>query len=139
MATIKKERRCQVSFPNSIIDYSSPKNKKIEHKESTELCSTRVSLKQSISKRLSIYDLEAINNFNNINITENKNTHSLRKDYYGSLICKGKKTHKVTFIDNISNKKLAEVILVDDYDSEVKKRKYNKNSTSVCTCSCLTV
>ena len=58
---------------------------------------------ESLSKRLSIYDLETINNGNNVNNTENKNTHSLRRDYYGSLICKGKKTHKVTFIDNISN------------------------------------
>lgn len=139
MATLKKESRSKVTFPNSIIDFRSPKNQKIDHKESTELCSTRVSLKQSLSKRLSIYDLETINNCNNVNNTENKNTHSLRRDYYGSLICKGKKTHKVTFIDNISNKKLAEVILVDDYDSEIKKRKYNRNSTSVCTCSCLIV
>ena len=38
----------------------------------------------NISGTNNSYIKETINNGNNVNNTENKNTHSLRRDYYGS-------------------------------------------------------
>ena len=58
--------------------------------------------------------------------------HGPRSDIYGNKIIKGSKNHKVTFIDEISREKFAEVVLIDsDYSN-------NKNANQVneeCQCS----
>ena len=41
------------------------------------------------------------------------NLFSVRFDAYGNEIVKGSKNHKVSFIDNISHQKIAEVILIE--------------------------
>ena len=66
----------------------------------TDVCSTKASINKKSTKRASIYTIDNIEN--------------IREDAYGNSIIKGKKNHKVTFIDNVTNKNIAEVILVDD-------------------------
>ena len=53
----------------------------------------------------------------------------IRHDAYGTLIVKGQKEHKVTFIDNISKNKLSEMIL---FNHENKK---TNSAIEPCTCS----
>lgn len=55
-----------------------------------------------------------------------------RTDIYGNSIMKGSKSHKVSFIDNISNKKIAEVIMVDQ-----PFKKKEERVTLNCASSCL--
>ena len=59
-------------------------------------------------------------NFNSLNFSNNErlnNNQSERFDAFGNEIIRGSKNHKVSFIDNISRKKIAEVILVEnDYN-----------------------
>ena len=78
----------------------------------------------SRSTSLSLDKTKIINlkntNFNSLNFSNNKrlnNNQSERFDAFGNEIFKGSKNHKVSFIDNISRKKIAEVILVEnDYN-----------------------
>ena len=83
----------------------------------TDICSTKVSINKNILKRPSFYILD--------------NLERTREDAYGTFIIKGRKNHKVTFIDNISNKKIAEVILVDSFASK-------KSAKDTCECKCST-
>ncbi len=74
----------------------------------------------SRSTSLSLDKTKIINlkksNFNSNNKRLNDNQ-SERFDAFGNEIFKGSKNHKVSFIDNISRKKIAEVILVEnDYN-----------------------
>ena len=51
-----------------------------------------------------------------------------RIDVYGNEIVKGSKKHKVSFIDNISSKKIAEIVLIESsYDYQ--------NDKTICECS----
>ena len=58
--------------------------------------------------------------------------HGPRTDIFGNKIIKGSKNHKISFIDQVSREKLAEVVLIDsDYS-------INKNANQVneeCQCS----
>ena len=56
--------------------------------------------------------------------------HGPRTDIYGNKIIKGSKNHKVTFIDEISREKIAEVILIENSFS-----KSNINYKEECKCS----
>lgn len=86
----------------------------------TDVCSTKASINKRSTKRASIYTIDNIEN--------------IREDAYGNSIIKGKKNHKVTFIDNVTNKNIAEVILVDDISP--KKRKKDNNECK-CQFGCL--
>lgn len=80
----------------------------------TDICSTKVSVNKQIMKRQSFY-------------IEMERT---REDAYGTFIIKGRKEHKVTFIDNISHQNLAEVIMIDNSSSLMKC-----NDSCECKCS----
>ena len=54
-----------------------------------------------------------------------------RFDVYGNEIVKGSKNHKVSFIDNISSQKIAEVILIENSNDYEKENSDNVN----CQCS----
>ena len=58
-----------------------------------------------------------------------------RHDAHGNPIFKGNKNHKVTFIDDVSRKNLAEVIIVDSENSNKNKQ---KNDTDKTNCQCET-
>ena len=76
-------------------------------------CSTKVSINKNNIKRPS-YILD--------------NLEHTREDAFGTFIIKGRKSHKVTFIDNISNQNIAEIILVDSLPS--------KSAKDTCECKC---
>lgn len=83
----------------------------------TDICSTKVSINKNFLKRPSSDFLD--------------NLERTREDAYGTFIIKGRKNHKVTFIDNISNQNIAEVILVDNLTSM-------KSAKDTCECKCST-
>lgn len=78
-------------------------------------CSTKVSINKNNIKRPS-YILD--------------NLEHTRQDAFGTFIIKGRKSHKVTFIDNISNQNIAEIILIDSLPS--------KSAKDTCECKCST-
>ena len=106
---------------NSSIDLDKEKKKKFNI-----LSSSEISTKYTISKRkskLSIFsgDSKFINN-----------SSSNRFDAFGNEINKkGNKNYKVSFIDQISSEKIAEVILIDD--SYFKNN--NNKEKEICKCS----
>ena len=106
---------------NSSIDLDKEKNKKFNISSSSE-----ISTKYTISKRkskLSIFsgDSKFINN-----------SSSNRFDAFGNEINKkGNKNYKVSFIDQISSEKIAEVFLIDD--SYFKNN--NNKEKEICKCS----
>ena len=106
---------------NSSIDLDKEKNKKFNI-----LSSSEISTKYTISKRkskLSIFsgDSKFINN-SSLN----------RFDAFGNEINKkGNKNYKVSFIDQISSEKIAEVFLIDD--SYFKNN--NNKEKEICKCS----
>ena len=53
-----------------------------------------------------------------------------RFDVYGNEIVKGSKNHKVSFIDNISSQKIAEVILIENSND------YQKDNCDNVNCQC---
>ena len=58
--------------------------------------------------------------------------HGPRSDIYGNKIIKGSKNHKISFIDQVSREKFAEVVLIDsDYSNNKKGNQVNEN----CQCS----
>ena len=105
---------------NSLIDFDKDKNKHYKKIFS----SLEVSTKYSISKRkskLSIFSGD--NKFTN-------NFPSNRLDAFGNAINKnGNKNYQISFIDQISSEKFAEVILIDSsysffrYRKKIKKKK----------------
>ena len=106
---------------NSSINLDKEKNKKFNI-----LSSSEISTKYTISKRkskLSIFsgDSKFINN-----------SSSNRFDAFGNEINKkGNKNYKVSFIDQISSEKIAEVFLIDD--SYFKNN--NNKEKEICKCS----
>ena len=99
----------------------------------------------SRSTSLSLDKTKIINlkntNFNSLNFSNNKrlnNNQSERFDAFGNEIFKGSKNHKVSFIDNISRQKIAEVILVEnDYNLHhypIDKIEENENEKNGCQC-----
>lgn len=63
------------------------------------------------------------------------NDQGIRHDCFGTIISKeNKKSVRVSFVDNISNKNIAEVIMIEE-KNEVHKRKGNDNDQAVCKCS----
>ena len=58
--------------------------------------------------------------------------HGPRSDIYGNKIIKGSKNHKISFIDQISREKIAQIVLIDsDY---LNYKKYNQINEE-CQCS----
>ena len=53
-----------------------------------------------------------------------------RKDAFGNEILKGSKNHKVSFIDQISSEKIAEIVLLD-----LNNQYNNYNNKDTCQCS----
>ena len=102
----------------------------------------------SRSTSLSLDKTKIINlkntNFNSLNFSNNKrlnNNQSERFDAFGNEIFKGSKNHKVSFIDNISRQKIAEVILVEnDYNlhhypiDKIDENENEKNSYQCDNC-----
>ena len=121
MASFNNSPTKQVTFSPVSVNLLSPQHNK---NETSELLSTKMSMKTSITKRLSIYDIETVNKNN-----------AYRKDVYGNVISKGKKNFKISFIDNVSPKKLAEIILIDSFKSSNKRG----SSDGVCGCHCLVI
>jgi len=70
---------------------------------------------------------------NRHSISSNKTNNLFRIDAFGNEILKGNKNHKISFIDMISSQRIAEVILIDNFDS-VFENKYNDNKEN-CQCS----
>ena len=100
----------------------------------------------SRSTSLSLDKTKIINlkksNFNSNNKRLNNNQ-SERFDAFGNEIFKGSKNHKVSFIDNISRKKIAEVILVEnDYNLHrypIDKIDENENEKNGYQCDCCSI
>ena len=112
----------------SLVSFSSFSDKRHSHHkslstltESTIPQSTRASasIMKNVKKRPSISYL-----YESSQIKK-----SVRHDGFGNEIVKGSKSHKVSFVDNISNARLAEVIL---FDSATKSNKV----TCECNASC---
>ena len=97
----------------------------------------------SRSTSLSLDKTKIINlkksNFNSNNKRLNNNQ-SERFDAFGNEIFKGSKNHKVSFIDNISRKKIAEVVLVEnDYNLHrypIDNIDENENEKNGYQCDC---
>ena len=66
------------------------------------------------------------------NMKTSNNSFSIRIDAFGNEIVKGEKKHKVSFIDNISPQKIAEVILIENY-----LIKNNDNANCECSSCCI--
>ena len=104
---------------NSLIYFDKDKNKHYKNIFS----SLEVSTKYSISKRKSKLFFSGENKFTN-------NFPSNRLDAFGNAINKnGNKNYQISFIDQISSEKFAEVILIDSsysffrYRKKIKKKK----------------
>lgn len=57
---------------------------------------------------------------------------NIRTDIYGNKICKGSKKHKVTFVDQISREKIAEIVIIH---TEFPVNNKNLNTEEECQCS----
>ena len=103
--------------PNSICETSL----KTRRKSMVNLTegSTKISMNKTLNKkRPSIFVFDS----------QNK---KVRHDAYGNEISKGNKNHKVSFIDSVSNLKLAEIIIIEQNNN------YNDHTTCECKASCL--
>ena len=117
MSITSRNQQSSVSF-SSFSDKRHTHHKSIStFTESTIPQSTRASasIMKNTKKRPSISYL-----YENSQIKK-----SVRHDGFGNEIVKGSKSHKVSFVDNISNARLAEVILFD-----------NAAKTNKVTCEC---
>ena len=63
-------------------------------------------------------------------------TVSIRKDYRGILIEKSKKTHKISFVDQISKVKLKEEIQIESFKEFNSEMSYGNETT---TCKCIII
>lgn len=88
--------------------------------ESTDIRSSKISSQHCTSKLHSIICNDTTTNIQNV----------VRKDAYGNYITKGKKNFRVTFVDNISNKRLTEIILIE----RAEERKIELNNQANCDC-----
>lgn len=60
----------------------------------------------------------------------------IRKDYKGTIIQKGSKAHRVSFIDQIAKTNLKEEVFVDSYkEFNIDMSNPNEN----CSCKCLMI
>ena len=123
--SLNENSQNQKSF-NSLDDKE--KNKQFEKKRNSkltnssfEVTSTKNSIYKSRRSRQSIY-------FSDLKIPK-ENYQNIRIDAYGNEIKKGEKEkkYKVTFIDQISPEKIAEVILIEN--------NFNKQEEEICKCS----
>jgi hypothetical protein len=126
--TPKRERRKDSNnFMGSINLNKSPQfDIKIERKN-----------KNKHSKEPSSIKREKANNENNIINTEITKINSevlVRKDFYGTVITKGNKKHKVTFIDKISNKYFCNI---SDIECFKELEAISGKEKATCNCSCL--
>ena len=116
---ISQEKRLSIQEPEK----EKRRNSKVT------LNSLDVSTKNSINKyrrsRPSIFfsDIKLRNNYSNC-----------RLDAYGNKISKDSKNYQVTFIDQVSPEKIAEVVLIESSYSLEKKEKEKKDE-SFCLCS----
>lgn len=85
---------------------------------------SRNSINRNFQSRTSFYSLKHQR-------SEKELFSNKRKDVFGNEILKGSKGHKVSFIDQISSQKIAEIVLVDTYYQGLKS--YN-NSKDICQC-----
>ena len=92
---------------------------------SFDILSTKNSLNKTRRSRPSILllDNRLKNNFSNS-----------RFDAFGNKIIKGTKNHKVTFIDQISSDKIAEVILIES-SYMIEKQNEMKKKDNICYCN----
>jgi hypothetical protein len=109
----------------SLRNNNNPKFEKYNHSKTQKLILLDPDKNiNSRSTSLSLDKTKIINskksNFNSLNFSNNErlnDNQSERFDAFGNEIIRGSKNHKVSFIDNISRKKIAEVILVEnDYN-----------------------
>lgn len=103
--------------PNSICEMSTKTRRKsmVNFTEG----STKISMNKTLNKkRPSIFVFDS----------QNK---KVRHDAYGNEILKGNKNHKVSFIDSVSNLKLAEIIIIEQNNN------YNDHTTCECKASCI--
>ena len=90
---------------------------------SNDIMSTKNSIRMS-RPSIQSFGFDKNKNIQNINLN--------RIDAFGNKISKGDKDYKVSFIDQISSEKIAEVILINTYH----KKTINENKTYICCNSC---
>ena len=90
--------------------------------ESTEILSPMISRRHFTSKMISGDTTSNIQN-------------GVRQDAFGNYISKGKKCYKVSFVDNVSNKKLTEVILIE----RVEEKQITNKANCDCETGCLLI
>ena len=108
---------------------------KEEEKENERRRSSKFSTSYDISSKNSNYQRRSRPSIFSSEIKNSKeNFPNIRTDAFGNEINKkGTKDYKVTFIDQISNEKIAEVILVENTDNRCKK-KNNIDNQNICNC-----
>ena len=106
-----------------------------EEKENERRRSSKFSTSYDISSKNSNYQRRSRPSIFSSEIKNSKeNFPNIRTDAFGNEISKkGTKDYKVTFIDQISNEKIAEVILVENTDNRCKK-KNNIDNQNICNC-----
>ena len=122
----------------SLRNNNNPKFEKYNHSKTQKLILLDPDKNiNSRSTSLSLDKTKIINlkntNFNSLNFSNNKrlnNNQSERFDAFGNEIIRGSKNHKVSFIDNISSQKIAEVILIENSND------YQKDNCDNVNCQC---
>jgi hypothetical protein len=130
----------------------SPKSKTLNKKDFQKDYSqkTRNSLSDNYGKRESYLTKSSFNEINSRN-SLNKNLQlrpsllslkiqksdkelfsNKRKDAFGNEILKGSKEHKVSFIDQVSSKKISEIVLLENY---YYINKNNNDPYELCKCN----
>ena len=130
----------------------SPKSKTLNKKDFQKDHSqkTRNSLSDNYGKRESYLTKSSFNEINSRN-SLNKNLQlrpsllslkiqksdkelfsNKRKDAFGNEILKGSKEHKVSFIDQVSSKKISEIVLLENY---YYINKNNNDPYELCKCN----
>jgi len=65
-------------------------------------------------------------NDNSLEVIDSPKNLNLRKDAFGNLIKKGKKEHKITFIDEVSNNNLTEEFKIMKYKNKTNSINFNQ-------------
>ena len=89
------------------------------------------SISQIISTKLSIKNRSFFSSELKILKGDDNN---MRIDAYGNEIKKGEKNYKVSFIDQISSDKIAEIILIENNEIIIKNKK-NYDEKDYCKCN----
>lgn len=113
-----------MSYVHFTLDSNKNKNKCsiLNVSESTETPSPIISRRHFTSKMISGDTTSNIQN-------------GVRQDAFGNYISKGKKCYKVSFVDNVSNKKLTEVILIE----RVEEKQITNKANCDCETGCLLI